>query len=756
MIFQTAPRHSSPTSQGETEPTRSPSPMAPRYESPNSDPGPVVPAAVEKFLDNFTLQRLKEVEVQLQRSLNSWKPKEIDPDASREALINLHTQLTKDSYSPEAGGAIHNACKAMRALISQNEGAELEQIQRRHEIMLQHYTIWSWLYKTCLARCEEVLKITTDTDHSREGDWIKRLTIFIKGLVNGRTKFQLVESQQFLPTLEPAHYEFKTASKQKLPALTTDRNAQVYQHVKHAILQWLGYPLDGVHEARYLFVQALVTGTDHSRQKAILYLPFLWSQYDKPQLRVLGKHKTGIDVPSSMFHPLAHALSRNPLTDANSAESLVLGKIGSIMVKFQDLRYRTPKRLSASKPRASAISPHFRGQQGMADYLLSLIPAIDLPSQHLSNPQCQTLPKQTGAHLQWNVAVDPDRTLPFREKAPSMKTIRLSGGPYESLHTQHGLASLATWRLVTFGTPSVYTEKRTFESVEEFIQITKTRRADPYYFCDTEIYGRPIMQRCPSRSDGEQQLRTIWNNIQRLQIFLERGDKPTFRSTVDYLRTSKIGKKSAFPGFGPLTAMLFAGDLVLGDKVQEPSVEEMADIVVSMKLGASAGLTLLGLDGIDDNPDELDNRQRQAFIDLHSFLLTHISADDRAKMSYSVLTLEHALCKFTRAHKWNLFTSYRRYRGSSEARSNKALERATLKNKEPGPSRTSHKSRSSGVVPSSRPSGFVERQRPERTCTKKISAIRRDEDDDGLDDTISDTDDENFLNDESDQEDDSD
>lgn len=103
-------------------------------------------------------------------------------------------------------------------------------------------------------------------------------------------------------------------------------------------------------------------------------------------------------------------------------------------------------------------------------------------------------------------------------------------------------------------------------------------------------------------------------------------------------------KSPRFYGIGGLIATLICGDLVLAGLISMPSPEEMGELVKELKMGALAGLQKLGLTSDISSKDDV----RNAFSELSRHLESHLSPIERETMGYSVLMVEHALCKYSR------------------------------------------------------------------------------------------------------------
>jgi hypothetical protein len=96
-----------------------------------------------------------------------------------------------------------------------------------------------------------------------------------------------------------------------------------------------------------------------------------------------------------------------------------------------------------------------------------------------------------------------------------------------------------------------------------------------------------------------------------------------------------------FVNIGSLTAILIIGDLVYAGLLPMPSPLEWGEFIEKVLKGALDAITMLGL--IDE-----DTTVPQAFVELDEFVNRVLTAEEKAAMTYDVLTGEHGLCKYKR------------------------------------------------------------------------------------------------------------
>ncbi|KAJ6453402.1 hypothetical protein C8R45DRAFT_760465, partial [Mycena sanguinolenta] len=81
--------------------------------------------------------------------------------------------------------------------------------------------------------------------------------------------------------------------------------------------------------------------------------------------------------------------------------------------------------------------------------------------------------------------------------------------------------------------------------------------------------------------------------------------------------------------------------------VCEPPTEyEMAQQILTINAGAVGGLQ--ALDYFQDGASALKYEKHEGFIDLYQHLDNELTADEKARLHWGPICLEHALCKYKR------------------------------------------------------------------------------------------------------------
>jgi hypothetical protein len=116
-------------------------------------------------------------------------------------------------------------------------------------------------------------------------------------------------------------------------------------------------------------------------------------------------------------------------------------------------------------------------------------------------------------------------------------------------------------------------------------------------------------------------------------------------------------------GFGGLTIFQCVNNLAYTGLCQKPTLAELAAWMSNGKLGASGGLCLLGF-------TIGKVRTMQIYIALsvlHSWILSHLSEEDKVDLHYDTIFLEHMLCKVARwSHLWKKHLDISKFQDETE------------------------------------------------------------------------------------------
>lgn len=431
------------------------------------------------------------------------------------------------------------------------------------------------------------------------------------------------------------------------------------------IRTWLAFPTtQSVSCIQGTFVRHL-TSVFGSGQ--VLLLEKVWNFYRFPRTSLLG-HRLG---PRQAFQPdmlddFLEDLEALPLAQPDSEERHLLSEIeeavnthralvsGSAPPSHPPPPPPAPPSPPASQPSTSSAAckaPTFsvvpvittvseRTIQSAAaklkSFILDLLPLIE-PAGPPPNP----------TPIQLWALEDLDYHLPFRQHAPETLSARAPGSfaHPSSIALPGALASLWFARGVTYRTlfSRTYPTERFFHTLAAWEakraavvadrDLSSENGEDRKYFCNITAYGAPAHDRREENFQVYFELEAVW-----------RREFPP-GEPVAYL-TAQSWMLSHLPGIGKLTSALCASDLVYAGLVEAPSVEDMGNLVCSIKAGAVKGIKALGL--VDKNA--VTSKIFPIFGRLYHSLHSSLDDTQRARMDFDVIMYEHLLCKYHRAH----------------------------------------------------------------------------------------------------------
>jgi hypothetical protein len=255
------------------------------------------------------------------------------------------------------------------------------------------------------------------------------------------------------------------------------------------------------------------------------------------------------------------------------------------------------------------------------------------------------------------IAKSPDKFMPYREHAPTR--IRSRDSIYDDpkwLRTSVGFWNVLCFRGVFYGSEFAREDGRFFDDLDDWKAFSQNKPES--YFVVRSAYGSLQGDRSIDRVQEYWDQRHLWEplikkkdlTVTEVYNFLLQSSVNGGRSTASQKKGSQPAKgknkstpKKVFVNIGSLTAILIIGDLVYAGILPMPSPLEWGKFIERVSKGALAGMTMLGL--VDD-----DTTVSQAFADLHEFVNRTLTPEEKAAMTYDVLTSEHSLCKYKRLY----------------------------------------------------------------------------------------------------------
>ena len=253
------------------------------------------------------------------------------------------------------------------------------------------------------------------------------------------------------------------------------------------------------------------------------------------------------------------------------------------------------------------------------------------------------------------VASNPDFYLPFRQHGPSLANARRE--IYANVNRLAngdgvGFFNVLAFRGVFFGSPFARSDHyRWFNSLDDWenFRMMEKDKAKEYkgerYYVTKNCYGQTQIRRKLSLLPLYWEQRTWWNNK------FNKPEKPAvdavFKWLTSHQKIDGSDKKKTltlFSNIGQLTALLICGDLAEAGVIKMPSAEEWAKLISRVGKGSKAGMVMCGFVKDKSSQEELC----KAFVSLDLALQHELSDEEKEKMGYNVIMLEHALCKIKR------------------------------------------------------------------------------------------------------------
>lgn len=437
----------------------------------------------------------------------------------------------------------------------------------------------------------------------------------------------------------------------KIPRLIMDKRAQdksIAKVASNALKEWLKFPTTPSTIAQNALVGTLLK----CGSRAILYLPKVWDMFRHPYAHVIHpptirlkptqqRTQAALKEFDDIFkdHPLMdpHSLAGTRLSQLD--DLILNGKWGSVsrprkatagsssnassMVSkpSADLAFFL-KKIAATQVEESIIAPY--NWEDFNHFLVFFQPLLeDGITKHLSSADL----------LKGKIANKPDYLLPFRSKAPTfqnMLNLIASMSVKPTLEDPAVLFNVAAFRGAFFGSNYALKELRWFKNIQEWTLFSEASDHGEDFFVNKSAYGSYQTKRHSSHLAAYWEVACSgWHN--HLTKNTDRDIKKLFDFFVAEL-----------PFVGKLAALLMVGDLAELGLVDMPQPEVMGDLIADVNAGATKGLQILGLINSSNQSISL------AFQQLHSDMEQHLTEDRKTLMGYSVVMLEHSLCKYQR------------------------------------------------------------------------------------------------------------
>ena len=642
----------------------------------------------------------------LQKQLATLTVSEMEP--SELGLDDFITAFQGDTSSPSCAHAVAHMWPKYHRLVATQHLVDLHLNTHRRRIMLCSAAAWYWLTQSCAQRCHVIAtRLQSDlTAYTNSDDWLERFCSAVYTDVQKR-KIGRYRADTFLPGI------YGTPSPGYLPRprqLEEDIRSRVCDHVIRILRDWLGYPNNTEMLAAYwvMYVVGAFKNTD------VLLLQGVWQTHRSIKASILGHRGKASSIRISMLDPFAQAIKALPLADPQSEECRTLQQFstavetclpgvkdwtellvrtminGKELVNYEphSLPLQTPPTSAARHPpiSTSAASTTIISQQAPPSQFVSDIPppsaplmlAVEKGLQSLANFVLHVLPIALGqdlpqpSHLQSIIIARPDHYLPFRELATCRTRVSGPGGPYHSTRRdqQGAFPSWLIFRALLFD--SEVMRERTlcyFQRHEDWLSFLAAEgynpsdRASENRFFNVSCYGSAQNQRRANALDYAKRYfagESRWAEL----VVAHRGEPVPFldfyfwtqatrqvRIDPDGTRHFTSIPNNDFPLVGKLTGYLLTADLVYAGKVQRPSAEDVAYVILRNGLGSVRGLHTAGQ--ISSTKCALQE-VGSAFKRVYAYLEKIIPQQHHSHICFDEIMVEHLLCKYQRTKHINI------------------------------------------------------------------------------------------------------
>ncbi|KAI0709813.1 hypothetical protein C8Q76DRAFT_798600 [Earliella scabrosa] len=541
----------------------------------------------------------------------------------------------------------------------------------RRRLMLCSAAAWYWLNESC--------------------NWLERLTARVYGDVANRVA-QDYSAADFLPHLQGADVTGHLARPRVLEENFAPR---VHTEVLRLLRLWLNFPSHTNMLSAY-FVMYVVGAFKNSD---VLLLDGVWRTYRTICASILGNWRKPSAAPLSVLDSFGHAVATSPLADPSSVESQLMSQLSTAIETCSPGVRRWTDAFAHR-----IVQGNTRPSEGQSTAMQTNIYSLSapssatntdsMPSRELSPgsssnrhpdshptpvhvleryakhllPVAAALVRGTAlpnpSELQSLVMQQPDHFLPFRELAPSRRRVTAPGGPFhlELIDVPGAFTSCIIFHTLLFDSPILQEGTHGYfqdcNAWNDFLATNDFNPDNPQSsrFFNISCYGTPQAQRrqghiiAPEYFDFEQSWHDLQNKHPAQLIPFE---KFVLWIQGKRLALDKQRQKHRFSHFphpklvGKLIAYLLAADLVYAAKVAAPSLEDVAKIIHSNKLGSYHGLITAGL--IPEQNASLD-QVTTAFRNVFDHLHHSICPVDREFIRFDGIMVEHLLYTYARPH----------------------------------------------------------------------------------------------------------
>ncbi|KAF6742410.1 hypothetical protein DFP72DRAFT_1081947 [Ephemerocybe angulata] len=500
----------------------------------------------------------------------------------------------------------------------------------RQSVALATLESWRWMQLTLPQMARTLQAEPRGRTTRRNGTWLHNLVSLLRRVVVGGDERIMVSASECGFTearVASVPFHNKWARRFLQEAEIQDIVCDV---VPSIVMGWMGW-LNDKREKQAWFLHAIV----NTLGEEVVTMGYAWTLISQLKFNdiILGPNPHRSVYPRGM-EGFVQAFNRHPICDPDSQERQL---------------YETYVQLYRGEIETSEVvlAPTDDRWSQFVDMLLTALcyvrdPARRQPPTDIPKPKFYQL-----------LLEDSDFYLPIREKAFSRIRSRSEIGPYREgvINTASGLFSAVVWRAITFRSRFSKTHRMHFTSSDDLQRLVddivdKQQDVSEQFFCDKRAYGQPTARALNFH-------RAYWDAASNMNWEGFVLSKPTFSETVDYFKSGRqLGpNKQLFPQLGDLGRLTLVGDLAYAGVCAMPTNAELADAIVELNTGATGGLRALGYMSSQwpSMREEKVAAVEAALASLMDRIRETVGEESFVEMGMDLITLEHSLCKFSRA-----------------------------------------------------------------------------------------------------------
>ncbi|KAJ7026433.1 hypothetical protein C8F04DRAFT_1190497 [Mycena alexandri] len=602
---------------------------------------------LKEFSARKLTQLLADVTAQLDAAEKASSLK-VDPVRTVTVLETAMTELRCDPLGEGAAAAVHGLNTQLNVLVLNANLQGIFLTLQRQRILIAASLGYRWMAEQAEPYLDHKLEELLGLDHTypvpKADEWMYRLLVDVN---NAR--------QTGSRTIQASDYLTCITGSAKLAQFHVDDSTDLAEELKTRTLrivhQWLKFPDDSKTDSA--LAARFAAHLHNFAGPSAMLVPRIWSAFYNVSRTLLNSGFSKKSVPMEDIVPWAEALEDHPISDENSHERQLLDALGAQYRRLDSKAPAIPGSRSKPNPQPDNMLQFLRlalrNQSSSNDQPTRVPPVSELPE----GPARQA--------LLW-MNENSDHRYPFRLEATSylgMRFPREKGSPLDMNilrdDPQVALFSLAQWRSITYHSDFSST-RAMFDNADDFLNAVRGKPSS-HYAIDRAYGGQPQ----PRAAKYEWATRLNWETANKTSAnswlsdlewpeLAADGSQPppaavqSYSSVLDVV-CPKVKNKPVFAFCGPLTAHLLVSDFVDAGVVKPPTALELGRVIARIRAGAIAGLQALDY---FHEARPMPHHISRSFVALYDHLDTELTQDEKRRMRFGPLMLEHSLLGITR------------------------------------------------------------------------------------------------------------